>query len=79
MTAIWNTIDMSGVNEVNFIQAMLDAEYLEGGPKLAMGFSGGAAMSSLMCCKNTTDVIVAHVEPHSIQVAVMLFRGKIVD
>ena len=57
----WNTIDMSGVNEVNFIQAMLDAEYLEGGPKLAMGFSGGAAMSSLMCCKNTTDVIVAHV------------------
>ena len=63
---------------MNFIQAMLGVEYLEG-PKLAMGFSGGAAMSSLMCCKNTTDVIVAHVEPHSIQVAVMLFRGKIVD
>ena len=62
---IWNTDDTSGVNEVKFVQQMLATEYSTGiGPKIAFGFSNGAAMSSVMCCYDSADLFSAHVGCH---------------
>eukprot|EP00568_Trieres_chinensis_P002902 CAMPEP_0183309686 /NCGR_PEP_ID=MMETSP0160_2-20130417/25485_1 /TAXON_ID=2839 ORGANISM="Odontella Sinensis, Strain Grunow 1884" /NCGR_SAMPLE_ID=MMETSP0160_2 /ASSEMBLY_ACC=CAM_ASM_000250 /LENGTH=367 /DNA_ID=CAMNT_0025473747 /DNA_START=15 /DNA_END=1118 /DNA_ORIENTATION=- len=62
----WNIDIEDGPNEVSFIHAVIEEvatthNILAGTPKIALGFSNGAGLSSLLGCYDSSDLYVAHV------------------
>ena len=65
----WNVDDPSGVNEVAFVhalvQAVLSSQSLSSDlPIIALGFSNGAGMAELLGCHNSHNLWVAHLATH---------------
>lgn len=62
----WNTNTLGEPNEVAFMHTLVSsvvAEHSIGGdkPKIMLGFSGGAAMASLLGCADSTHIYAAAV------------------
>ena len=68
-TKQWQVDDPSGTDEVGFVHALLaelSTTYSvpSSGPRIALGFSGGAAMATLLGCHNSDNFYVAHMGTH---------------